>query len=94
MYADFKDRGFVIIGVHSPEFDYEKKLANVKKAIAEMGIEYPVAIDNDFVNWNRYRNRYWPARYLIDKRGVVRFTHIGEGAYEKTRAWIEKLVAE
>ena len=93
-YKDFKDKGFTIVGVHSPEFDYEKQLGNVKNSVKKWGIEYPVAIDNDFENWNRYRNRYWPARYLVDKRGVVRHTHIGEGGYEETRGWIEKLIAE
>ena len=94
MYADYKTKGFTIIGVHSPEFDYEKKLNNVRDAAKRMGIKYPIALDNDFDNWNRYRNRYWPARYLIDKRGVTRFTHIGEGGYDETRQWIEKLIAE
>jgi thiol-disulfide isomerase/thioredoxin len=94
MHADFKDEGFTLIGVHSPEFDYEKKLANVQKAVKDAGITYPVAIDNDFANWRRYRNRYWPAIYLVDKRGVIRYTHIGEGRYEETRRWIELLLNE
>jgi thiol-disulfide isomerase/thioredoxin len=94
MYADYKARGFTILGVHAPEFDYEKKLANVTAAVKKWGIEYPVAIDNDFENWNRYRNRYWPALYLVDKRGVVRHTHIGEGGDAETRQWIETLLAE
>ena len=93
-YADYQKRGFTLIGVHSPEFDYEKKLANVKEAIKKWGIAYPVAIDNDFANWRRYRNRYWPALYLIDKRGVVRYTHIGEGGEAETRKWIEALLVE
>jgi thiol-disulfide isomerase/thioredoxin len=94
MYADYKDRGFTIIGVHSPEFDYEKKLQNVKDAVQEYGIQYPVAIDNDFENWRRYKNLYWPAHYLIDKQGVIRFTHVGEGGYEELRQRIEQLLAE
>jgi alkyl hydroperoxide reductase subunit AhpC len=94
MYADFKAKGFTILGVHSPEFNHEKVLANVQSAVKRMGIEYPVALDNDFANWRRYRNRYWPARYLVDKRGVIRYTHIGEGGYEETRKWIEVLLAE
>lgn len=92
MYADYKDKGFTIVGVHTPEFDYEKKLNNVKQALAEWKIEYPIAIDNDFENWNRYRNRYWPALYLIDKRGIIRHTHIGEGGEDETRGWIERLI--
>ena len=94
MYADYKARGFTILGVHSPEFDYEKDLANVKASVKKWGIKYPVAIDNDFENWNRYRNRYWPARYLVDKRGIVRHTHIGEGGDEEIRQWIEQLLGE
>lgn len=94
MYADYRDRGFIILGVHSPEFSHERELANVQKAVNDLGIEYPVALDNDFANWRRYRNRYWPARYLVDKRGIIRFTHIGEGGYDETRQWIEKLLAE
>ena len=93
-YKDFKDKGFTIVGVHSPEFDYEKQLGNVKTSVKKWGIEYPVAIDNGFENWNRYRNRYWPARYLVDKRGVIRHPHIGEGGVDETRSWIEKLIAE
>jgi hypothetical protein len=94
MDADYRERGLTIIGVHSPEFDYEKELPNVQAAVKRLKIDYPVAIDNDFDNWNRYFNRYWPSRYLIDKRGTIRFTHIGEGAYDETRAVIEKLLAE
>lgn len=94
MHADYADKGLLIIGVHSPEFGYEKELANVKKAVVDLKLDYPIAIDNEFDNWNRYRNRYWPTRYLVDKRGVMRYSHIGEGAYGETRAWIEKLLAE
>ena len=93
-HRDFADNGLVIIGVHSPEFGFEKELANVKTAVRDLGVEFPVAVDNDFANWNRYNNRYWPTRYLIDKQGVLRYTHIGEGAYEETRGWIERLLGE
>jgi thiol-disulfide isomerase/thioredoxin len=93
-HRDFAGKGLVIVGVHSPEFGFEKELANVKTAVRDLGVEFPVAIDNDFANWNRYNNRYWPTRYLIDKQGVLRYTHIGEGAYEETRAWIERLLGE
>lgn len=94
MHADYAGKGFVLIGVHSPEFDYEKDLANVERAVRDLGIAYPVAIDNDFANWRRYRNRYWPSRYLVDRHGALRYTHIGEGAYDETRGWIERLLAE
>lgn len=93
-HKDFADQGFTLIGVHAPEFDYEKVLANVQKAVKEAGIEYPVAIDNDFANWQRYANHYWPAWTLIDKRGNVRYSHIGEGAYDETRENIKALLAE
>ncbi len=93
-YADYKSRGFTLLGVHSPEFEHEKKLSNVQAAVKKAGIEYPVALDNDFANWRRYRNRYWPALYLVDKRGVIRYTRIGEGGYQETRQWIEKLLVE
>ena len=94
LHADYKDRGFTLLSVHSPEFDYEKQLPNVKDAVKKAGITYPVAIDNDFANWRRYRNGYWPARYVVDKRGIVRFTYIGEGGEPETRQWIETLLAE
>lgn len=94
MYADYKARGFTILGVHSPEFNHERDINNVRKAVKDLGIAYPVVLDNDFANWRRYRNRYWPARYLTDKRGVIRYTHVGEGGYAKTREWIEVLLAE
>ena len=94
MYDSYKDKGFTLIGVHSPEFQYEHVLTNVRDAVRKLGVRYPVAIDNDYANWNRYRNLYWPALYLVDKRGVIRYTHIGEGGYTATRAWIEKLLGE
>jgi thiol-disulfide isomerase/thioredoxin len=94
MHADYSGKGFVLIGVHSPEFDYERDLANVERAVRELGIAYPVAIDNDFANWRRYRNRYWPSRYLVDRHGALRYSHIGEGAYGETREWIKRLLAE
>ncbi len=93
-HDNYKAKGFLLIGVHSPEFEYEKKLANVQAVIKKWGITYPVAIDNDFANWRRYRNRYWPALYLIDKRGLIRYTRAGEGGESVTRAWIESLLAE
>jgi thiol-disulfide isomerase/thioredoxin len=94
MYADYKNKGFVLIGVHSPEFSYEHDLQNVRDAVAKNGIQYPVAIDNDFANWNRYGNLAWPAMYLVDKQGAVRYRHIGEGDYTEMRQWIERLLAE
>ena len=94
VYADYKDRGFTLLSVHSPEFDYEKQLPNVKDAVKKWGITYPVAQDNDFANWNAYRNHYWPSLYLIDKEGYLRFSHIGEGDYEKIDAAVRQLLSE
>lgn len=80
----YRDEGLVIIGVHAPEFEFEKDLRNVQKAVAQHGIRYPVALDNNFDTWTNYENRYWPAHYLIDKQGRVVYTHFGEGQYAAT----------
>jgi thiol-disulfide isomerase/thioredoxin len=93
-YARYKDQGLVIIGNHFPEFSYERGLNNLKRAVAEVGIPYPVAQDNEGVTWNSYSNSYWPALYLIDKRGHIRYVHIGEGAYDETEQNIRTLLAE
>lgn len=90
----YGDKGLVVIGNHAPEFGFEKSRANVEKAIAKLGIAYPVVMDNGFVNWNAYGNRYWPTKYLIDKKGTVRFKAIGEGGHERAEAMIKKLLAE
>lgn len=92
--AKYKDQGLVIIGVHSPEFAFEKEEKNVREAMKEYGIEYPVVQDNGFAIWKSYRNRYWPAKYLIDAQGRVRDTHFGEGAYEETERKIQELLKE
>ncbi len=84
----------MIIGNHAPEFSYERKLENVRRAVKELGVKYPVSIDNDFVNWKAYKNRYWPTKYLIDKKGVIQHFRIGEGDYANTERVIEKLLAE
>ncbi|MFN8333443.1 MAG: redoxin domain-containing protein [Caldilineaceae bacterium] len=93
-YDTYHDQGFEVIGVHAPEFAYEKELGNVKKASQELGITWPVAIDNDFATWNAYSNHYWPAMYLIDKAGNIRYYKIGEGGYEQTEAVIQALLSE
>lgn len=92
--AKYADQGFVVIGVHSPEFAYEKDRANVKKAVADLGITFPVALDNDFTIWRQFNNRYWPAQYLIDADGQVRFHHFGEGSYDQSEQAIRQLIAE
>ncbi len=83
-YAKYHDKGLVIIGVHSPEFDFEKEASNVKNAVKQRGILYPVALDNQFVTWRNFNNSYWPAHYLINKNGVLVYTHFGEGDYDVT----------
>ncbi len=90
----YRSQGLVIIGVHSPEFAFEKSTENVQRAIREYGIQYPVAMDNDFKIWNAYRNEYWPAHYLIDAHGVIRQQHFGEGAYAETEQMIQALLQE
>ncbi|HVY55159.1 MAG TPA: cytochrome c biogenesis protein CcdA, partial [Thermodesulfobacteriota bacterium] len=80
----YRDDGLVIVGVHSPEFEFEKNADNVRKAVASNGIEYPVALDNNFDTWRNFNNRYWPAHYLIDREGRVVYTHFGEGKYDVT----------
>ncbi|HEY7349817.1 MAG TPA: redoxin domain-containing protein [Ktedonobacterales bacterium] len=87
-------RGLVIVGVHTPEFRHERELSNVQAAVQQYGIQYPVILDNDFDAWRAYRNRFWPTLYLVDKRGLIRYTHVGEGSYEQTRRAIEALLAE
>ena len=93
-YEKYKDDGLVIIGVHTPEFEFEKNQKNVLNALEEYGITYPVVQDNDYKIWNSYSNRYWPAHYLIDKDGNIRYTHFGEGEYEKTEKVIQELLRE
>ncbi len=88
----YRDMGLVIVGVHSPEFEFEKSTDNVKDAIAQHGIRYPVAQDNRLSTWLNFRNRYWPAHYLIDKQGQVVYTHFGEGQYEVTENNIRYLL--
>ena len=93
-YDKYKDDGFVIIGAHAPEFAFEKVPANVRQAVNEANIKYPVALDNDFATWNAYKNQFWPAKYLIDKDGQVRYTHFGEGKYDETESAIQTLLKE
>ncbi|NNM60188.1 MAG: cytochrome c biogenesis protein DipZ [Legionellales bacterium] len=83
-YNKYHDKGLVIIGVHAPEFEFEKNVNNVKQAIAQYGIHYPVVLDNNYVIWQHYNNQYWPAHYLIDKNGQVVYQHFGEGLYDET----------
>lgn len=93
-YETYKDENFVVIGVHTPEFEFEKKTENVQNAIKQYGIHYPVAQDNDFVTWDAYNNHYWPAKYLIDAEGNIRYFHFGEGKYDETEEAIRSLLKE
>src|SRR6202522_1846849 len=90
----YKNSGLVIIGVHTPEFPFEKDAGNVRKAVKDLGITYPVAMDNDYRIWRAFNNEYWPADYFIDARGRIRFHHFGEGAYDESEQWIRTLLAE
>ncbi|WP_373533549.1 cytochrome c biogenesis protein DipZ [Vampirovibrio sp.] len=88
----YRDQGLVIVGVHAPEFEFEKKLDNVKRAVAQHHIQYPVALDNHLDTWTNFRNQYWPAHYLIDREGRVVYTHFGEGEYATTESNIRALL--
>lgn len=90
----YRSQGLIIIGVHSPEFAFEKDQRNVEQAIRDLGITYPVAMDNQFAVWNSYKNEYWPAHYLIDAQGRIRHQHFGEGAYQETELMIQALLKE
>ena len=93
-WEKYKDKGLVIIGVHSPEFEFEKNPDNVAKALKDFGITYPVVQDNDFSTWRAYNNRFWPAKYFIDKDGNIRYTHFGEGEYDESEKVIQQLLEE
>jgi thiol-disulfide isomerase/thioredoxin len=93
-HHQYANDGLVIIGNHYPEFRREKDLENLKEAIVDLDIPYAVAQDNDGATWRAYDNRFWPALYLIDKNGHIRYTHVGEGAYDKTEAAIVTLLNE
>ena len=90
----YRDRGLVIVGVHTPEFEFEKDAGNVRDAIARNRLRYPVAQDNDYGTWDAWGNQYWPAKYLIDANGEVRYAHFGEGAYAVTEEAIRDLLEE
>lgn len=90
----YKDQGLVVIGVHSPEFAFERKLGNVKRAVGELGLGFPIAIDNDFAIWKSFSNQYWPAHYFVDAQGRIRFHHFGEGEYERSEQVIRQLLDE
>jgi cytochrome c biogenesis protein CcdA/thiol-disulfide isomerase/thioredoxin len=90
----YKDHGLVVIGVHTPEFAFERKVSNVRAAVAELKIEYPVPIDNEYKIWRAFDNQYWPAHYFIDAKGRIRYHHFGEGEYDRSERVIQQLLAE
>jgi cytochrome c biogenesis protein CcdA/thiol-disulfide isomerase/thioredoxin len=93
-YDAYKDDGLVIIGVHTPEFAFERTTKNVREAMTDLGVSWPVVLDNDYDQWQAYNNRYWPAEYFIDAEGRIRYFHFGEGKYETSEKVIRKLLAE
>ena len=94
MGGKYKDHGLVVIGVHTPEFAFERKVSNVRAAVAGLKIEYPVAIDNEYKIWRAFDNQYWPAHHFIDAKGRIRYHHFGEGEYDRSERVIQQLLAE
>ncbi|NOJ44116.1 thioredoxin family protein [Bradyrhizobium australiense] len=92
LYAKYRDRGFVVIGIHTPEFPFERSASNVQAALKRHGITYPVAQDNESRTWDAYRNRYWPAQYIVDQNGKIVFQHDGEGQYEQIERTVTGLL--
>lgn len=90
----YSDQGLLIVGIHSPEFEFEKDLENVKLAVSKYGIKYPVVLDNDMKTWNAFENHYWPRKYIADHEGYIRYDHIGEGGYQETEKVIQDLLKE
>lgn len=93
-WEKYQDDGLIIIGVHTPEFEFEKDINNLKAAVGDFDLKYPIVQDNNYETWKAYQNRYWPAKYLIDKDGRIRYTHFGEGKYDETEAKIQELLSE
>lgn len=92
-HEKYKDQGLVVVGVHTPEFAFERSTNNVRTAARRFSVGYPVAQDNQYATWNAYRNQYWPASYLIDRNGRIMHQHFGEGGYEEMEAAIKTLLA-
>ena len=94
LYAKYKDQGFVVIGVHTPELARERVLSNVRAEVKRLGITYPVVVDNDYAIWKAFDNQFWPAAYYADASGTLRFHHFGEGRYDEQDKIVAKLLAE
>ena len=93
-YDKYADKGLLIIGIHTPEFEFEKDIGNVKQAVVKSDIKFPVVLDNDEQNWRAFENHYWPRFYLADSDGYIRYDHIGEGSYDETEQAIQQLLKE
>jgi len=93
-YQKYSNKGLVLVGVQTPEFSDEKNIDNVKTAVNNFQIKYPVILDNNYASWNAYGNNYWPRDYLVDNQGYIRYSHIGEGDYAQTEQMIQSLLAE
>ncbi|CAH0300817.1 Thiol-disulfide oxidoreductase YkuV [Massilia sp. Bi118] len=93
-HQKYKDQGLVVVGVHTPEYAFERKLDSLQTAVKRNGIAFPVAQDNRYLTWSAYQNRFWPAFYLVDKKGELVYSHFGEGDYAQTEAQIRKLLAQ
>lgn len=91
-HQDYADRGLKVIGIHTPEFSFEREINQVERALKQHGITYPVPLDNDYKTWSAYHNQYWPHLFLADRQGVIQYDHIGEGAYPETEQKIQQLL--
>jgi thiol-disulfide isomerase/thioredoxin len=94
LYEEYEDDGLLVVGIHTPEFWFEKDISNVQEAVKQAHIRYPIVMDNHYAIWNAYGQRFWPAWYLVDTDGFIRFRHFGEGAYEETEQKVQELLAE
>ena len=94
LYEEFEDDGLLVVGIHTPEFGFEKDISNVREAVRQANIRYPVVLDNHYAIWNAYGQRFWPAWYLVDADGFIRFRHFGEGAYDETEQKVQELLSE
>ncbi len=93
-HKDYASQGLLVVSIHAPELAFERSINNVKKAVQQRGITYPVAIDSNFTTWKAFDNNYWPHLFLADRQGILRYDHIGEGAYEQTEQKIRELLSE
>jgi thiol-disulfide isomerase/thioredoxin len=92
LYETYKDKGLVVVGIHTPEFPFERSASNVQAALKRHGITYPVALDNDSATWNAWRNQYWPSQYIVDQHGNIVFNHAGEGQYDEIERTVRRLL--